>query len=152
VNQRLLIVADAAVADVDELPRRVRDVIDEAAEVYVVTPTLPGRLAWLAWELNPARHAADERLDNMLGQVRSLGAHARGTTGDDTILTAFADAIAEFGPDQIVVALRSAEHANWQERGLIKRVREQFGLPLTTFAVDPQGHVPTPSDVDSVTA
>ena len=46
--QRLLFVADAAVADVDELPRAVRAVIDAAAEVYVVTPTLPGRLAWLA--------------------------------------------------------------------------------------------------------
>ena len=71
----------------------------------MVTPTLPGRLAWLAWELNSARHAADERLDKMLGQVRSRGAHASGTTGDDTVLTAFADAIAEFEPDQIVIAL-----------------------------------------------
>jgi hypothetical protein len=143
-----LIVADAAVAGVEELPRRVRDVIEEAAEVYVVTPTLPGRLAWLAWELNPARHAADERLDNVLGQVRSLGAHVSGTTGDDTILTAFADAVAAFHPDQIVIALRSAEHVNWQERGLMERVKEHFGLPVTAFAVDPEGHVPTGSGVD----
>ena len=40
--QRLLFVADAAVADVDDLPPAVRAVIDAAAEVYVVTPTLPG--------------------------------------------------------------------------------------------------------------
>ena len=46
--QRLLFVSDAAVADVDELPRAVRAVIDDAAELYVVTPSLPGRLAWLA--------------------------------------------------------------------------------------------------------
>ena len=48
--RRLLFVADAAVADVDELPPAVRTVIDAAADVYVVTPTLPGRLAWLADE------------------------------------------------------------------------------------------------------
>ena len=45
----------------------VRAVIDDAAELYVVTPSLPGRLAWLATELNPSRHAADERLDAVLG-------------------------------------------------------------------------------------
>jgi hypothetical protein len=55
--RRLLFVADAAVADVDELPRSVRAVIDAAAEVYVVTPTLPGRLAW---RISPmARLSAD---------------------------------------------------------------------------------------------
>ena len=141
--QRLLFVSDAAVADVDELPRAVRAVIDDAAELYVVTPSLPGRLAWLATELNPSRHAADERLDAVLGHMRSIGAQASGTTGDDTILTAFEDAVATFRPDHILIALRSSEHANWQERGLIKHVQDRFGLPVTTFAVDPGGHVET---------
>ena len=146
VPQRLLVVADAAVAGVDELPPRVRAVIDAAAEAYVVTPTLPGRLAWLATELNPSRHDADERLDAVLGQMRSIGAHASGTTGDDSLLTAFADAVAEFQPDHILIALRSSEHANWQERGLIGHVEERFGLPLTTFAVDAQGHASAAPD------
>ena len=144
--QRLLVIAAAAVADVGELPPRVRAVIDAAAEVYVVTPTLPGRLAWLAWELNPSRHDADERLDAVLGQMRSIGAQASGRTGDDSILTAFADAVTEFHPDHILIALRSSEHTNWQERGLIDHVRQRFGLPLTTFALDPHGHVPPAPD------
>src|SRR5437764_3829119 len=46
--ERLLFVADAAVADVQELPARVRAVLESAAAVYVLTSTLPGRLAWLA--------------------------------------------------------------------------------------------------------
>lgn len=137
---RVLLVADTAVAVIDELPSEARTLIDSAAELYVVTPALPRRLDWLAWQLNPARHAADERLNVMLSQLRSIGASARGKTGDDSILTAFADAIAEFKPDRIVIAMRSSEHANWQERGLTKRVKESFGLPLTSFAVDPQGH------------
>jgi len=141
--QRLLFVSDAAVADVDELPLAVRAVIDDAAELYVVTPSLPGRLAWLATELNPSRHAADERLDTVLGHMRSIGADASGTIGDDDTLTAFEDAVADFRPDHILVALRSSEHANWQERGLIKDVQDRFGLPVTTFAVEPGGHVKT---------
>jgi hypothetical protein len=152
VTKRLLLVADASVAAVYELPPRVRALIDEAAEVYVVTPTLPGRLDWLAWELNPSRHAADERLDAVLGQMRSLGARVSGKTGDDSILTAFEDAFAEFRPDHILIALRSSEHANWQERGLIERVSERFGLPLTTFAVDPHGHVSAGPALDRASA
>jgi hypothetical protein len=147
--QRLLVIADAAVADVAELPPRVRAVIDAADEVYVVTPSLPGRLAWLASELNKSRHAADERLDAVLGHMHSIGARASGTTGDDSTLTAFADAIADFQPDHILVGLRSSEHANWQERGLIEHVKERFGLPLTTFAIDPQGHPSTTRDDDA---
>src|SRR5215210_4370057 len=77
--QRLLFVADAAVADVDQLQRSVRAVIDAAATVYVVTPTLPGRLAWLADDVDRFRHVAEERLDIVLGHMRSIGAHAGGT-------------------------------------------------------------------------
>jgi hypothetical protein len=138
---RLLVISDAAVADVDEWPPLVRATIDAAAEIYVVTPSLPGRLAWLASELNRSRHAADERLDTVLRNIRSTGARASGMTGDDTILTAVADAVAKFNPDHILIALRSAEHAGWQEQGLIEKIRERFGLPLTTYSVDPRGHV-----------
>jgi hypothetical protein len=141
--QRLLVVSDAALADVHELPPLVRAIIDASAEIYVVTPSLPGRLAWLASELNRSRHAADERLDAVLRNIRSTGARASGMTGDDTTLTAVADAVAKFNPDHILIALRSAEHANWQEQGLIEKVRERFGLPLTTYSVDPRGHVQT---------
>lgn len=139
--QRLLIVADAAPADADELPDRVRAMIGEAGDIYVVTPTLPGRLDWLAWELLPSRHAADERLDAVLGQVHAIGVDAGGSIGDDSIMTAFADAVEAFDPDHIVIALRSPEHANWQERGLIRHVRERFGLPVTCFELDPLGHL-----------
>ena len=139
--RRLLVVADAAVADVDELPPPVRAQIDAAAEVYVVTPSLPGRLAWLATQVNASRHAADKRLDTTLGQMQSLGATASGITGDDSTLTAFSDAVTAFDPDHILIALRSSEHANWQEHGLIEHVRDRFGLPVTTFSVDPRGHV-----------
>ena len=128
---RLLFVADAAVADVDELPPPARAAIEAAAEVYVLTPTLPGRLAWLA----------DDRLDIVLGHLDSIGVHATGAGLRGSILTVIADAVAEFKPDHILLALRSSEHANWQEHKLIEHVEKGFGLPLTTYAIDPSGHV-----------
>jgi nucleotide-binding universal stress UspA family protein len=138
--QRLLFVADAAVADVDELPPAVRAVIDAAAEVYVVTPSLPSRLAWLADDVDRHRHVADERLDTVLGHMHSIDAHASGLARRGSVMTVIADAVAEFTPDHILIALRSAEHANWQERRLIEHIEKRFDLPVTTYAVDLQGH------------
>jgi nucleotide-binding universal stress UspA family protein len=138
--QRLLFVADAAVADVEDLPPAVRAVVDTASEVYVVTPTLPGRLAWLADDVDGHRHIADERLDTVLGHMHSIGARADGTARRGSVLTVIADAVAEVRPDHILIALRSSEHANWQEHGLIAHVEQRFGLPLTSYAVDRKGH------------
>jgi nucleotide-binding universal stress UspA family protein len=141
--QQLVFVADAAVAGVDDLPPAVRAVIDAAAEVYVVTPTLPGRLAWLADAVDGVRHVADERLDTVLGHMHSIGAHASGQATRGSVLTVIADAVAKVNPDHILVALRSPEHANWQERGLIEHIEKRFGLPVTTYAVDLEGHTST---------
>jgi nucleotide-binding universal stress UspA family protein len=138
--QRLLFVADAAVADADELPPAVRAVIDAAVEVCVVTPTLPGRLAWLADDIDGFRHLADDRLDAVLGHMQSIDAHASGWRGRGSVLTPIGDAVARFQPDHILLALRSPEHANWQEKRLIQHIEERFGLPLTTYAVDLRGH------------
>jgi nucleotide-binding universal stress UspA family protein len=113
--------------------------IDSATEVYVVTPTLPGRLAWLADDVDRFRHVADERLDTVLGHMHSIGADAHGLAGRGSVLTVIADAVADFAPDHILLALLSSEHANWQERHLIEHIEDRFGLPVTTYAVDVHG-------------
>jgi nucleotide-binding universal stress UspA family protein len=138
--QRLLVVSDAAVADIDELPPVVRAIIDAATEVYVLTPTLPGRLAWLADDVDRFRHYADERLDTVLSHMHAIGADAGGAARRGSVLTVIADAVTAFGPDHILIALHVSEHANWQERRLVAHVENRFRLPVTTFAVDPAGH------------
>jgi nucleotide-binding universal stress UspA family protein len=140
VIQRLLFIADAAVADVDELPPAVRAVLDAAAQVHVLTPTMPGRLAWLSDDIDRCRHVADERLDTVLGHMRSIGIEATGFPRRGSVLTVIADAVADFAPDHILIALRSSAHANWQEHGLIKQIEDRFRLPVTTYAVNMDGH------------
>jgi hypothetical protein len=63
----LLVVADTAVANMDVLPRAV---LDAAVEADVLTPTLPGRLAWPVDRVERFRHVAGERLDTLLEQLR----------------------------------------------------------------------------------
>lgn len=141
--QRLLFVSDAAVADVDVLPSAVRAIIDAATEIYVLTPTLPGRLAWLADDVDGFRHFADERLDTVLSHMHTIGADASGTAARGSVLTVIADAVMEFQPDHVLIALHVSDHANWQERRLVEHIEKRFGLPVIAFAVDPRGHTPT---------
>jgi hypothetical protein len=47
-----------------------------------------------------------------------------------------------FRPDHILVALRGADHAAWQERGLIEAVLAAFHVPITVFEIDRAGLVP----------
>jgi hypothetical protein len=115
--RRLLFVADAAVADVHDLPPAAAALLSAAAEVY-----------------------ADERLDTVLGHMRSVGAHASGAHNRGSVLTVIADAVEDFKPDHMLLALRSSDHANWQERGLEERLQKRFGLPLISYAVDSRGH------------
>ena len=149
---RLLIVTGAAVADVAELPPLVWSLIESASEILVITPVLPGRLQWLVSDTDRVRHEADERLGTVISHLEELAPEAAtaGAVGDETPLTAFADAVRRFRPDHILLALRAADHAAWQERGLTDRVREGFHIPLTIFEIDRAGHVPAPGTrVDS---
>jgi hypothetical protein len=149
---RLLIVTGAAAADANELPPLVRSLIAAASEILVVTPVLPGRLQWLVSDTDRVRHEADERLRAVLGQVEEIAPEAAtaGEVGDETPLSAFADALRTFEPDHILVALRASDHAAWQERGLTDRIREGFHIPLTIFEIDRAGRVPAPgSTVES---
>jgi len=134
-GRRLLVATGAAVADVDQLPPLVRGLIDAASDVLVITPVLPGALQWLVSDTDRARHEADERLATVLGQMEAMAVSAEGRVGDETPLTAFGDAVAEFQPDHILIALRGADAAGWQERALVDQVRERFRLPVTVFEI-----------------
>ena len=138
---RLLVLARAALTDLEELPASVRAPIDAADEVFVLTPTLTSRMQWLVSDVDRAHEAADERLDAVLGQLRSVDVSAQGAVGDDSPLDAVADRVRSFSPDHILIALRSGEHGGWQERGLTERIQQLTHLPLTIFEIDSAGRV-----------
>ncbi|WP_259316121.1 hypothetical protein [Capillimicrobium parvum] len=136
-------VVGAAVDEVAELPHSVRALVDGAEEVFVVAPMLTSRLEWLASDVDAAHRAADERLGVVLEQLRSEEVAAAGAVGDDSPLTAVEDHVRAFGPDHVLIALRSREHRSWQERGLIEDIGQSTNLPITVFEVDAEGRVIT---------
>ncbi len=140
---RLLIATGEAAASEDALPRLVRALIESASELLVMTPMLISRLEWLASDTDRARYDADERLATVLDQLDTLApeTNVRGRVGDDTPFTAFTDAIRDFSPDHILIALRGSDHSGWQERGLLDQIME-FGIPITVFELDRAGRPP----------
>jgi hypothetical protein len=132
---KLLIAVGEAAASTADLPPSLRPVINAADEVFVVAPTLPGRLDWLNSDTDAAHQRADERLRTVLGQLGEMGAEASGAVGSDEPVEALADAIRAFEPDHLLIALRSSPSSGWQEHGLVERVVERFGLPVTVFQI-----------------
>ena len=133
--KRLLIAAGESASSPRELPFGVRRLIDTADEILVVTPRLPSRFERLASATDKATEHADKRLQSVLGQ-REMGSEASGVIGADDPLLAFGDAIKDFAPDHLLIALRAGEDAGWQERGLLEQLQQRFGLRTTTFALD----------------
>lgn len=132
---RLLIAAGRAVSSPDELPFGIRALLDAADEILVITPTLPTRFEWLTSATDRAQEQADQRLQTVLGQLAVLGSEAVGAVGADDPLLAFEDAIRQFAPDHLLIALRADEASGWQERGLLDRLQQRFRLPMTAFSV-----------------
>jgi hypothetical protein len=132
---RLLVAAGAAASGAEDLPFGIRELIDAADEILVVTPALPTRFEWLASATDKAREQADQRLGEVLGQLEELGSPAEGAVGADDPMLAFEDALGAFPADHIVVALRDPERADWQERGLLDALVDRFGLPVTMFTL-----------------
>ena len=71
----------------------------------------------------------------MLGQLEEVEADTSGDVGSDDPLEAIADAVAQFSPHHLLIALRAGKKSGWQERGLLDKVEDRFGLPMTVFRV-----------------
>ena len=102
----------------------------------MVTPTLPTRVEWLASATDTRREQADERLRAVLGHLEEIGSEARGQVGADDPALAIEDAIRNFAPDHLLVALRPKDQAGWQEQGLLEEIKRRFELPMTSFVID----------------
>jgi len=133
---RLLIATGGTVSSLGELPESIRALVESASDVFVVTPSLPTRLQWLASDTDGSSRKADARLNAVLSQLGSIDVEAAGQVGADDPLTAFDDAIREFAPDHILIGLRSVDQAGWQERGLLDSVIANFHLPTTVFEIN----------------
>ena len=142
-RHRVLAITDENLAEANEVPEPIRPLVDHAAEIYVLAPTLTTRLQWLTDDSDRAHMAAGERLRTVFDHMHAGGLVARGRVGDEDQVTAIADALADFDADLLLLRLHApgSKNENWREHRLAGRVRTHFNLPTITFFFDDQGHV-----------
>jgi GABA permease len=75
--------------------------------------------------------AATARLEATLTALRSENLDAVGELGDYRPLRALDHAVAQFGPDQIVISTLPPEFSVWHRFDVVDRARAQFKVPVT---------------------
>ena len=137
-ENRILVIANETVGGAPLLDKlkELASSSEDAARVHVVSPALNSPLRHLASDEDPARAAAQERLEHSIGKLKEEGIEASGEVGDGDPLQAIEDALRTFGADQIVISTHPEGRSNWLERGLVTQARERFAVPVDHVVVD----------------
>lgn len=135
-ERRVLVVANETVGG-EELMRVIGEIaIAGRTRFHVVCPALNSRLKTWTSDEDPARTAAEARLDATVARLSSVGIEARGAVGDADPLVAVEDAVRLFRPDELVVSTHPEGRSNWLERGVVTALRERYDVPVTHVVVD----------------
>ena len=135
-ERRVLVVANETVAGEELLSTISTLALSEQTRFRVVCPALNSRLKTYTSDEDPARAAAQERLDVTLERLASVGIEASGEVGDGDPLVAVDDAVRTFGPNEIVISTHPPGRSNWLEKGVVDSVRSRYDVPVTHVVVD----------------
>jgi hypothetical protein len=136
-ERRILVLANETVGG-----ERLREVLREKAEgypsskVHVVAPALNSPVRHWASDEDPARRAAELRLQASLGRLRDGGIDASGGVGDAEPLQALEDGLRLFDADEIVISTHPEGRSHWLEKGVVQEARARFAVPITHVVVD----------------
>jgi hypothetical protein len=128
--KRVVVVASS------EVPQEVLDeLVGPDDELHVVVPAVEqSRLQWLANDEGEARAEA-EGVGEEIGRAAAAEPASVDVKRDDPAQLVF-DAVAEHGPDLIVLALRGGEDATWLEQGELGAVPSEIGgVPLVRVRI-----------------
>jgi hypothetical protein len=96
---------------------------------YVVVPLSPvgGRLTW---DEDVSRAAAQSRLDEVLGRLRTMGAEADGEVGDRDPIMAVRDALRHRVVDEVIVSTLPRGISRWLGEDVPSRMRDAVTVPV----------------------
>ena len=135
-ERRVLVVANETVEGEELLSTISTLALSQRTLFHVVCPALNSRLKTYTSDEDPAREAAQQRLDITLARLVSVGIEAHGEVGDGDPLVAVDDAVRTFGPSEIVISTHPRGKSNWLERGVVDSVRARYDVPVTHVVVD----------------
>jgi GABA permease len=135
-ERRVLVVANETVGGEELLSAISTMALQDRTRFHVVCPALNSRLKTYTSDEDPAREAAQQRLDVTLARLASVGIEASGVVGDGDPLLAVDDAVRTFGPKEIVISTHPSGRSNWLEKGVVEAVRARYDVPVTHVVVD----------------
>ena len=135
-ERRVLVVANETVGGAELMDALGEIALSGKAKLNVVAPALNSRLKTWTSDEDPARAAAQRRLDATLARLADVDIAATGEVGDADPLIAVADAIRTFGPTEIVVSTHPEGRSHWLERGVVAALRARYDIPVTHVVVD----------------
>ncbi len=136
----ILVVANETVggrALIDAVKRRAEEAHqrNQPFKVCVVCPQNQPKSGYVIYD-ETVRHAAENRLQTTLAQLREIGIEADGETMDPDPFAATTDAIDHFGADEIIISTHPETRSGWLRKHLVDRVKEETGLPVDHVVVD----------------
>jgi GABA permease len=112
----------------------------DSSSYFVVVPVNPvdtGQAdregAAFVWQATT--HAAQERLDQTLADLRERGLTVDGELGDYRPLVALDRAMSSFGPDHVVIATQPEDRSSWLRHGIVADARERYDVPVQHVVV-----------------
>jgi hypothetical protein len=137
---KIMVVANETVGGsklIDTVKRRAEEIVAENRP-YVVTVICPQNQPQHGYVIydESIRRAAENRLETTLEQLKRAGVVAQGEVMDPDPFAAIADAIDEFGADELIVSTHPETRSGWLRKGLVDRVRDEIGLPVEHVVVD----------------
>ncbi len=128
--RRILVVTTDA-GDTDAVRQQVEEAAgSEPVDVRVVVPAAKlSPLEWIASDEDAARSEAESVAEN---SARAVAGEARVETevGDPDPVQAVEDALRTFPADELVIATRASDEADWLERGSGEEALRRFDLPV----------------------
>ena len=103
--------------------------------VTVVCPQNQPKAGYVVYD-ETVRHAAENRLETTLAQLRDVGIEADGEVMDPDPYNATMDAFGHYGADEIIISTHPETRSGWLRRDLIDRVRDAAGVPVEHVVVD----------------
>lgn len=149
---RVLLVADEVFRGSD-LDDELRSHLEstEGLEIYVIsTATSRSAVDQELGDIDGPKAEAEERLGQILGELRGQGYAASGVVGDSDPKVAIGDGLVDFDADEIIVVSHVDSEREHAEKDLWDRISEGFHPPLTQLKVAHPGSDGSAAEVEAV--
>ena len=110
---------------------------ERRAAIRVIAPALNSRLRYWLSDEDEARRSAELRLAAGLESLTAAGIEADGRVGDADPMQAIADALYQFGADEIVIATEPRWLSHWLTRDLAGRAQRRFARAVVDVPIEP---------------